>query len=382
MQAKEDELVEEIENVVDLLIISRVLGVGIVEKFGAGVKGVLEEVDKKIREIEVDFKGQLTKMYFCYRPSFDLLSENTRSFFISKSSLLESRNEKLRELLNSRAIINQDILNSKSRQIFISERTITFLFIFSLLLCFLMVLMQLFFYSINPAGMALDPLEHSLIHATSIMQLLLSLIYIMLWGANISSLTKEKLRSRYKPDATAKMSTLKYYCLLTKEIYLEEASSLHASLLLGLSVGGCLIDPRLYSFVFLYTFAKIETLSSILQAIRLTLGKLAVVCLFALTFAFVFGFLSIDNYITVLYDNESVDVDIGQISSHCSSIVGCIDSLYTQRIIGETPSREGETSHYGRFFSDTVHWSFFDILFTNIIAAIIIDKFAELRNIK
>jgi hypothetical protein len=53
--------------------------------------------------------------------------------------------------------------------------------------------------------MALDPLEHSLIHATSIMQLLLSLIYIMLWGANISSLTKEKLRSRYKPDATAKM---------------------------------------------------------------------------------------------------------------------------------------------------------------------------------
>lgn len=241
----------------DLLIISRVLGVRVVERFGVGIQGVLEEVDKKIREIEVDFKGQLTKMYFCYRPSFDLLSENTRSFFISKSSLLESRNEKLRELLNSRAIINQDILNSKSRQIFISERTITYLFVFSLLLCFLLVLMQLFFYSINPAGMALDPLEHSFIHAASLMQLLLSLIYIMLWGANISSLTKEKLRSRYRAEATTKMSTIKYYCLLAKEIYLEEGSSLHATLLLGLSVGGCLIDTRLYSFVFLYSFAKI-----------------------------------------------------------------------------------------------------------------------------
>lgn len=62
--------------------------------------------------------------------------------------------------------------------------------------------------------------------------------------------------------------------------------------------------------------------------------------------------------------------------------MGCIDSLYTQRIIGESPGREGDSSHYGRFFSDVIYWAFFDILLTNIIAAIIIDKFAELRNIK
>lgn len=126
----------------------------------------------------------------------------------------------------------------------------------------------------------------------------------------------------------------------------------------------------------LYIFAKIETLSNILTAIRLTWAKLLVVCLLATAFTFVFGFLSINNYVRVLYENESVDVDIGHIESHCTSILTCIDSLYTQRIIGETPSREGETSHYGRFFSDTIHWAFFDILFTNIIAAIIIDKFA------
>jgi hypothetical protein len=32
--------------------------------------------------------------------------------------------------------------------------------------------------------------------------------------------------------------------------------------------------------------------------------------------------------------------------------------------------------------SDLVYWGFFEILLTNIIAAIIIDKFAEQRNAK
>lgn len=129
-------------------------------------------------------------------------------------------------------------------------------------------------------------------------------------------------------------------------------------------------------------FAKIELLSSILTAIRLTGGKLLLVCLLAFAFSSVFGLLSLNNYINVLFENESIDVDIGHISSHCNSILTCIDSLFTQKIIGETPSREGDSSHYGRFFSDVVYWVFSDILLPNIIAAIIIDKFAELRNIK
>ena len=45
-------------------------------------------------------------------------------------------------------------------------------------------------------------------------------------------------------------------------------------------------------------------------------------------------------------------------------------------------NRDGEEYNYGRFISDILYWGFFEILLTNIIAAIIIDKFAEQRNTK
>lgn len=149
------------------------------------------------------------------------------------------------------------------------------------------------------------------------------------------------MRSRLKMEFSSKISKVRYYWMLFKEIYLEETSSLHATLMFSLSFLSCWYDTRLYSLILLYIFAKIDTLSNILTAIRLSWGKLLVVCLLGSAFTFVFGFLSINNYVKVLYENEAVDVDIGHISSHCTSIIGCIDSLYTQRIIGETPSREG-----------------------------------------
>lgn len=53
-----------------------------------------------------------------------------------------------------------------------------------------------------------------------------------------------------------------------------------------------------------------------------------------------------------------------------------MSSLYTQKIIGESVSRQDEEYNYGRFISDLIYWGFFEILLSNIIAAIIIDKFA------
>lgn len=58
----------------DILIIFRVLGFNIQDYFVLEEKDILLEIDKKIREIEVDFKGQLTNIYFCYRPIFEYLS--------------------------------------------------------------------------------------------------------------------------------------------------------------------------------------------------------------------------------------------------------------------------------------------------------------------
>ena len=62
--------------------------------------------------------------------------------------------------------------------------------------------------------------------------------------------------------------------------------------------------------------------------------------------------------------------------------MGCVNSLYGQRIIGEAPSRVNDSSHYGRIFSDAIYWAFFDIVIPNLTAAIIIDRFAWLRNAK
>lgn len=104
------------------------------------------------------------------------------------------------------------------------------------------------------------------------------------------------------------------------------------------------------------------------------------VCVLAVIFSFIFGFLTINNYIHELYDNEEIDIGIDSKQYHCSSMLACIDSLYTQNIIGETVGRD--SGNYGRFLSDLIHWSFFEILFSNIIAAIIIDKFAEQRHTK
>jgi len=78
--------------VVDILIVSKVLGFSIENYFVNEEKEILIEVNKKIREIEVNFKGQLTNIYFCYRPIFGYLSESTKIFFINKSSEHESRN--------------------------------------------------------------------------------------------------------------------------------------------------------------------------------------------------------------------------------------------------------------------------------------------------
>jgi hypothetical protein len=78
--------------VVDVLIISKVLGLSIEDQFADEEREILIEVNKKIREIEVNFKGQLTNIYFCYRPIFGYLSESTKTFFINKSSEHESRN--------------------------------------------------------------------------------------------------------------------------------------------------------------------------------------------------------------------------------------------------------------------------------------------------
>jgi hypothetical protein len=59
----------------------------------------------------------------------------------------------------------------------------------------------------------------------------------------------------------------------------------------------------MYSFVILYIFAKIQLLRDILSAISVTWRQLALVSLLSMAFNFIFGMMSINNYISVLYEN-------------------------------------------------------------------------------
>ncbi len=99
-----------------------------------------------------------------------------------------------------------------------------------------------------------------------------------------------------------------------KEIYIEESNSFHVVLLFIVSLFAFFIEVRIYAFTLLYIFANIELLESILKAIRLTWKQLLVVCLLAFLFSFVFGFLTLNNYIIPLYENEEIDIDIDHIN--------------------------------------------------------------------
>jgi hypothetical protein len=73
--------------------------------------------------------------------------------------------------------------------------------------------------------------------------------------------------------------------------------------MLVLSIVACFIEVRAYSFVLLYIFARIQLLRDILSAMTVTWRQLILVSLLSMAFNFIFGVLSINYYINVLYEN-------------------------------------------------------------------------------
>lgn len=136
----------------------------------------------------------------------------------------------------------------------------------------------------------------------------------------------------------------------------------------------------MYAFNLFFMFAQIDVFKNIFAAIMTNAKQLLVVCMFGLTFAYVFAFVTLNSYLIPLYENEQVDIDISKSGGeHCNTIWSCVVSLYTQHIIGEgTPG--SETTDYNRFLYDILFISFFGVFFNNIVSGIMIDKFAELRD--
>ena len=168
--------------------------------------------------------------------------------------MLQSRNEKLRQLINSRHIINEDITDYNSQNKIVSDETISRIFQLSIFLCFVLLALQLYFYSVNNSGIAMDPLQTSIVHALSLFQFLLSFIHTILWGANRMHIAKQKIRFKFKKESLSKVTS---YKILLTQIYFGENASLHVIFLTCLSFFSCFVEVRLYSFVLIYGFTKI-----------------------------------------------------------------------------------------------------------------------------
>jgi hypothetical protein len=71
-------------------------------------------------------------------------------------------------------------------------------------------------------------------------------------------------------------------------------------------ISSCLsvfVSVRLYAFNLFFLFAQIDVFKNIFTAIMTNAKQLLVVCMFGLTFAFVFAFVTLNSYLIPLYEN-------------------------------------------------------------------------------
>ena len=71
-----------------------------------------------------------------------------------------------------------------------SEKGITNMFDFPVWLCFVLISLQLFFFTVNKMGIAMDQMETNIVQGLALMEFIVAVIYFILWGVNISPITK------------------------------------------------------------------------------------------------------------------------------------------------------------------------------------------------
>jgi hypothetical protein len=61
---------------------------------------------------------------------------------------------------------------------------------------YLIIMLLILFFSVSKSGTVLDVLEMQIISGISLMQLIVTIVYTVLWGINIAPITKEKLKTK------------------------------------------------------------------------------------------------------------------------------------------------------------------------------------------
>lgn len=63
-------------------------------------------------------------------------------------------------------------------------------------ICYLILGLLILFYSVSKAGTVLDVIETQIVSSISLMQVIVTVVYTVLWGINIAPITKEKLKTK------------------------------------------------------------------------------------------------------------------------------------------------------------------------------------------
>lgn len=192
----EKELNSNIENIVDVLIVKKILRIEENFSFSREKQQIIDQLSKRIQSIHVDFKTHSLTVYFPFHPIFSLLSKKTKDFMLDRSASLSTRREKLTELLNSRKVVYQDIDQEKNSETrLLNQEKMGYLFNFSLFLCYLIICLLVLFFSVGKSGAVLDIYEVQIISGLSYMELIISAIYAILLGFNAYPIAKEKIKA-------------------------------------------------------------------------------------------------------------------------------------------------------------------------------------------
>ena len=158
-----------------------------------------------------------------------------------------------------------------------------------------------------------------------------------------------------------------------------------------LSILGFQVSPIFYSFHLLDVINRFPTLGNVIQSVRLKLDQLLMTGMLGIIIIYIFSVFGF-TFLFEMYYDEAINRDIGSKrgESTCTTMFHCFCSTvnYGLRMgggIGEVLAPQSyatKTEYYLRVVFDLSFFLIVVIILLNIIFGIIIDTFAELRDLR
>lgn len=215
-------------------------------------------------------------------------------------------------MLDSRELIYEEIeYEYQVHNKWINEKNLGRLHLTSLYFSYLIIALLILFYSVTGPILKLDILENVIITYTASLQFLLTLMHVILWGIHQYPIVLAHYNKKHgSVEHGTLRSKIKFIPTMLKMVYIDNEKSRGVIFFFVLSFLSAFVSVRFYAFNLFFFFAQIDVSKNIFAAIYTNAKPLIVVCVFGLTFAFVFAFVTLNTYLVPLFENEDVDIAI------------------------------------------------------------------------